>query len=177
MLCSIPGSRGEGSGLLSNHQITKVIITQSPPKRSGHPLIGKTSNIECLGKASYTRGTKTAEVEGLWLRWRPSSVCLNTQMNPSSSWTPSFIVPSLLCTSHSCDIIKWCHDSLLHHFGRKTTAHAQMICWQLSAYPLASTPINHFNQKYVMSSFHFRTRFCACDIYIYNLYDYKWHFV
>ena len=53
---------------LGHHQTTKVVITQSPPKRSGCPLIDKTSNIECLGNASYMRGTKTAEVEGLWLK-------------------------------------------------------------------------------------------------------------
>ena len=29
MLCSIPGSRGGGSGLPSYHQINKVIITQN----------------------------------------------------------------------------------------------------------------------------------------------------
>ena len=53
---------------LGHHQTTKVIITQSPLKRSGHPLIDKTSNIDCLGNASYMRGTETAEVEGLWLK-------------------------------------------------------------------------------------------------------------
>ena len=41
MLHSIPGSRGEGSGLPSCHQITEVTITQSPPNRSGHMLIDK----------------------------------------------------------------------------------------------------------------------------------------
>ena len=53
---------------LGHHQTTKVVITQSPPKRSGHPLIDKTSNSECLGNASYMRGTETAEVEGLWFK-------------------------------------------------------------------------------------------------------------
>ena len=71
MLRSIPGSRGEGSVHLGHHQTNKVIITQSPPKRSGRPLIDKTSNTEYLGNASYMRGTETAEVEGLWLRKRP----------------------------------------------------------------------------------------------------------
>ena len=52
---------------LGHHQINKVIIIQSPPNRSGHSLIDKTSNTVHLGNASYTRGTKTTEVEGLWL--------------------------------------------------------------------------------------------------------------
>ena len=56
---------------LGHHQINKVIITQSPPNRSGHSLIDKTSNTVHLGNASYMRGTKTAEVEGLWLSKRP----------------------------------------------------------------------------------------------------------
>ena len=56
---------------LGHHQTTKVVITQSPPKRSGRPLIDKTVNTECLGNASYTRGTETAEVEDLWLEKRP----------------------------------------------------------------------------------------------------------
>ena len=56
---------------LGHHQTTKVITTQSPPKRSGHPLIDKTSNTECLGNASYMRGTETAKVEGLWPKKRP----------------------------------------------------------------------------------------------------------
>ena len=68
MLHPIPGSRGEGSG---HHQINKVIITQSPPNRSGHSIIDKTNNTVHLVNASYTRVTETAEVEGLWLSKRP----------------------------------------------------------------------------------------------------------
>ena len=56
---------------LGHHQINKVIMTQSPPNRTGHSLIDKTSNTVYLGNASYMRGTKTAEVEGLWLSKRP----------------------------------------------------------------------------------------------------------
>ena len=59
---------------LGHHQTNKVIITQSPPKRPGRPLIDKTSNTECLDNASYMRGTETAEVEGLWL-WKDPKVC------------------------------------------------------------------------------------------------------
>ena len=51
---------------LGHCQTTKVVITQGPPKRSGHSLIDKTSHTECLGNVSYMRGTDTAEVEGLW---------------------------------------------------------------------------------------------------------------
>ena len=56
---------------LGHHQINKVIITQSPPNRSGHSLIDKTSNTVHLDNASYMRGTETAKVEGLWLSKRP----------------------------------------------------------------------------------------------------------
>ena len=118
------------------------------------------------------RGTETAEVEGLWFKWRPSSVCLNTQItiqqqpnSPCLTALPLFILPSLLHTRDSCDIIKWCHNSLLHHFGRKTTVHVQTICWQSSVYLPAFMPINCFNRKYEMLLFCFRTHFRACDIY------------
>ena len=56
---------------LGHRQINKVIITQSPPNRSEHSLIDKTSNTVHLGNASYMRGTETAKVEGLWLSKRP----------------------------------------------------------------------------------------------------------
>ena len=56
---------------LGHRQTNKVIITQSPPNRSGSSLIDKTSNTVYLGNASYTRGSKIAKVEGLWLSKRP----------------------------------------------------------------------------------------------------------
>ena len=56
---------------LGHHQINKVIITQSPPNRSGHSIIDETNNTVYLGNASYMRGTETAGVEGLWLSKRP----------------------------------------------------------------------------------------------------------
>ena len=56
---------------LGHHQINKVIITQSPPNRSGCSLIDKTSNTVHLDNASYMRGTETAKVEALWLSKRP----------------------------------------------------------------------------------------------------------
>ena len=52
---------------LSHHQINKVVITQSPPNRSGCMLLVNTNNTVLLGYASYLRGTETAEVGGLWL--------------------------------------------------------------------------------------------------------------
>ena len=45
MLCSIPGSRGEGSGLPGCHQINEVTITQSPPNRSGCMLVEKQTTL------------------------------------------------------------------------------------------------------------------------------------
>ena len=77
MLCLIPGLRGGGSGLSGHHQINKVVITQSPPNRSGHMLMGKTNNTVHSGYASYWRGTKTAEVEGLWLS-EDANACVET---------------------------------------------------------------------------------------------------
>ena len=74
---SIPGSRGEGSGLAGYQQINKVIITQSPPNRSGGMLMGKRNNCVHPGYASYLRGTKTAKVEGLWLSKDPKA-CVKT---------------------------------------------------------------------------------------------------
>ena len=41
MLHSIPGSRGEGSGLPSYRQTTKVTLTESSPERSGYMHIDK----------------------------------------------------------------------------------------------------------------------------------------
>ena len=77
MLSSIPGSRGGGSGLPGHCQINKVVITQSPPNRSGHMLMEETNNTIHPGYASYWRGTKTAEVEGLWL-CRDPNACVKT---------------------------------------------------------------------------------------------------
>ena len=77
MLCSIPGSRGEGSDLPGHRQINKVTITQSPPNRSGCMLMEKTNSTVHSGYASYSRGTETAKVEGLWLAKDPST-CVET---------------------------------------------------------------------------------------------------
>ena len=77
MLCLIPGSRGGGSGLPGYRQINKVTITQSPPNRSRHMLMGKTNNTVHPGYASYLRGTETAKLEGLWLSKDPNA-CVET---------------------------------------------------------------------------------------------------
>ena len=42
-------------------------------------VYGKTNNTVYPGYASYSRGTKTAEVEGLWLS-KDTNVCQITQM-------------------------------------------------------------------------------------------------
>ena len=60
-----------------HHQINKVITTQSPPNRSGHMFMVKTNNTVHPGYASYSRGTKTAKVEGLWLSRDPNT-CAKT---------------------------------------------------------------------------------------------------
>ena len=77
MLCSIPGSRVEGSGLPGYSQIKKVIISQGPPNRSGRMLMVKTNNSVHLRYASYLRGTKAAKVEGLWHSKDPRA-CVKT---------------------------------------------------------------------------------------------------
>ena len=41
VLCSIPGSRGEGSDLPSYHQTTKVTLTEGSPERSGYMYMDK----------------------------------------------------------------------------------------------------------------------------------------
>ena len=62
---------------LGHRQINKVITTQSPPNRSGCMLMVKTNNTVHPGYASYSRGTETAEVEGLWLSRDPNA-CAET---------------------------------------------------------------------------------------------------
>ena len=73
---------------LSHHQINKVMITQSPPNRSGHIILVKTNNTALLEYASYLKGTKTAEVEGLWLCRDPRTCPKHPDNSNSSSQTP-----------------------------------------------------------------------------------------
>ena len=62
---------------LGHRQINEVITTQSPPNRLGHMFPVKTRKTVDLVNASYSRGTETAEVEGLWLSKDPK-VCVET---------------------------------------------------------------------------------------------------
>ena len=71
MLPLIPGSRGEGSDLPSYHQTTKVTLTEGSPERSGYMHIDKQVTLSILVMLFSSRGTETAEVEGLWLVNRP----------------------------------------------------------------------------------------------------------
>ena len=48
MLCSIPGSKGEGSDLPSYHQTTKVTLTESSPERSEYMHIDKQVTLSIL---------------------------------------------------------------------------------------------------------------------------------
>ena len=48
MLCSIPGSKGEGSDLPSYHQTTKVTLTESSPQRSEYVHIDKQVTLSIL---------------------------------------------------------------------------------------------------------------------------------
>ena len=71
MLCSIPGSRGEGSDLPGYCQTTKVTLTEGSPERSGYMHMDKQVTLSILVMLFSTRGTETAKVEGLWLVNRP----------------------------------------------------------------------------------------------------------
>ena len=84
MLCSIPGSRGEGSDLSGYHQTTKVTLTESSPERSGYMHIDKQVILSILIMLFSSRGTKTAEVEGLWLMHYWGEVAVISQARPAS---------------------------------------------------------------------------------------------
>ena len=71
MLCSIPGSRGEGSNLPGYHQTTKVTLTEDSPERSGYMHMDKQMTLSILVMLFSMRGTETAKVEGLWPVNRP----------------------------------------------------------------------------------------------------------
>ena len=64
--------KGEvGSDLPSYHQTTKVALTEGSPERSGYLHIDKQITHSILDMLFSMRGTKRAEVEGLWLVNRP----------------------------------------------------------------------------------------------------------
>ena len=64
--------KGEaGSDLPSYHQITKITLTKGSPERSWYMHMDKQVTHSILDMLFYTRSTKTAKVEGLWLINRP----------------------------------------------------------------------------------------------------------
>ena len=113
MLCSIPGSRGVGSDLPSYHQTTKVTLTESSPERSGYMHIDKQVTLHS-DYACSSRGTETAEVEGLWLANRPKHCVPEHPDDSLMVWSCSpVIVPSLYSTRDPHDVISGCHNHLL----------------------------------------------------------------
>ena len=96
MLHLIPGLRGEGSDLPNYHQTTEVTLTKGSPEKSGYMYIDNQATLSILVMFFSSRGTETAEVEGLWLINRPE--CLVTEYPDDSSkvwWCSPFIVPSV----------------------------------------------------------------------------------
>ena len=64
--------KGEvGSDLPGYHQTTKVTLTEGSPETSGYMHMDKQVTHSILDMPFSVRGTKTAEVEGLWLINRP----------------------------------------------------------------------------------------------------------
>ena len=86
MLCSIPGSRGEGNDLPSYCQTTKVTLTEDSPERSGYMHMDKQVTQSILIILFSTRGTETAKVEGLWLVNRPKHLVPEYPDNSPEVW-------------------------------------------------------------------------------------------
>ena len=64
--------KGEaGSDLPSYCQTTKVALTEASPERSGYMHMDKQITHSILDMLFSMRGTKTAELEGVWLIDRP----------------------------------------------------------------------------------------------------------
>ena len=106
MLCSIPGSREEGSDLPGYCQTTKVTLTESSPDRSGYMHIDKQVTLSTLIMLFSMRGTRTAKVEGLWLANRPKHLVPEYPDNSPKVWLCSpFIVPSPYSMTDPHDII------------------------------------------------------------------------
>ena len=140
MLHLISGSRGEGSDLPGYHQTTKVSLTENSPERSGYMHIDKHVTLSILVMLFSSRGTKTAEVEGLWLVNRPKCLVPEYPDDSPKVWscTP-FIVPSLYSIRDPHDVISWHHDHLPWSSSGKTTVHMQWNSHGLFAHPPAST--------------------------------------
>ena len=100
--------KGEvGSDLPSYHQTTKVTLADDSPERSGYMHMDKQVTHSILDMLFSTRGTKTAEVEGLWLINRPK--CFVPEYpddSPKVRWCSLFIVPSLYSIRDPHDIMK-----------------------------------------------------------------------
>ena len=132
---------GVGSDLPGYHQTTKVTLPEGSPERSGYMHMDKLVTHSILDILFSTRGTKTAEVEGLWLVNRPK--CLVPEYpddSPEIWWCSPFILPSLYSTRDHCDVMKWCHNHLLWSSSGKTTARAHWNHQHSSAHLLASLP-------------------------------------
>ena len=114
MLHSVPGSRGEGSDLSSYHQTTKVTLTESSTERPGYMHTDKQVTLSILIMLFSSRGTETAEVEGLWLANRPKHLVPEYPDNsPKVQLCSPFIVFSLYSMQDPHDVISRCHDHLL----------------------------------------------------------------
>ena len=149
-----------GSDLPSYHQTTKVTPTEGSPERSGYMHMDKQVTHSILIMLFSTRGTKIAEVEGLWLVYRPKHLVSENPDDSPKVWLCSpFIVPSLNSTRDPHDVISWCHDCLLSSSSGKTTVHAHQNCHHSSAHPPASTPEPQILQEHPNLFVSFLTQF------------------
>ena len=99
--------KGEvGSGLPGYCQTTKITLTEGSPERSGYVHMDKQITHSILDMLFSTRGTKTAEVEGLWLINRSRHLVPEYPDNiPKVWWCSPFIVPSLYSMRDPCNVI------------------------------------------------------------------------
>ena len=145
MLRSIPGSRGEGSDLHGYHQTTKVTLTEGSPERSWYMHIDKQVTLSILVMLFFSRGTKTAKVEGLWLVNRPKCLVPEYPDNsPEVRQCSPFIVPSLDSMRDPHDIMIICSDLPM---GKPLCTHigTAMVCLHICWHPC-------WNPKYYESS-------------------------
>ena len=99
--------KGEvGSDLPGYHQTTKATLTESSPERSGYMHIDKQVTLSILIMLFSSRGTDTAEVEGLRLASRPECLVPEYPDDSPKVWSCCpFIVPSLYIMRDPDDII------------------------------------------------------------------------
>ena len=137
-----------GSDPPGYHQTTKVTLTESSPERSGYMHIDKQVTRSILVILFSSKGTKTAEVQGLWLANGPK--CLVPEYpddRPEVQMCSPFIVPSLYSMRDPHDIISWCHDHLLWSSRRKPLCmhiRTAMVHLYICQHP-------HWNPKYYQS--------------------------